>query len=240
MAIRTSTSLRNKNVGMRARIHAMAVGNTISFNASSSQILDSGSGFGDFLVGDIVSVLGSTSNNTEFTVTVATAGALTITPAPTNESAGAYIAIAAGNGGSVADVMRNGKLQFRSGSQATTADAAAAGTLLIEFTKDGGTFTPGSPDNGINLDPDSVVSGVVSKDSSETWKGTCLASGTLGHFRFLANATDSGAESTTHDRIDGSIGVSSGDARVASTSVTAGKVYYLNDMSLDLAYQYGA
>lgn len=78
--------------------------NTISFAISPSRILDSGNGFvtGRFAAGMKVTVLGSASNDTTYTIDTGgvAAGALTLTGAPTPEAAGPMVTVyQAGPGG---------------------------------------------------------------------------------------------------------------------------------------------
>jgi hypothetical protein len=227
----------------KAAVNLLAVA-TISFDNASSEIRDSGSALISTLkaqVGDVIYCKGTADNDTSFTVTAALAGALTVTPAPTDEIAGTVFALANGLGGSMRDVFRNGVLRFYSGTQVATADTAVGtATLLLEMTESGGTFVAGSPDNGINLGV--PASGSISKLATETWKATGLATGTMGWCRFCGNAADSGLASTTLPRIDMSVGgTSSGaDCLVATTAIVVAKVYYANDMTLNFPYQYGA
>ena len=242
MAIRFSTGLRDKMYGTgRATIHASKAANTISFDNATSQIRDSGNGLlaAGFLVGDLVLAFGTANNNTTFTVTVAAAGALTVTPAPTTEAAGTIFAIVAATGGQLRDVMRNFVMREYSGSQPATADAAVGtATLLVEYTNNGGTFAHGAAANGLNFDVSSA--GVITTAAAETPKGTGLANGTAGWIRLCANPADNGLLSTTLPRIDMSVGTTSGvDALVATTAIQLGKIYYLNSGSFTFPYQYG-
>lgn len=75
---------------------AKATGETISFaDSNPDTILDSASGFGDFVAGQEVVVLGSTSNDGRYTIATAVAGTITLTSAAslTAEAAGADITI---------------------------------------------------------------------------------------------------------------------------------------------------
>lgn len=242
MSMRFSTSLRNKMLGLtRAAVHAHRVANTISFTAVPPQILDSGNGLitAGFKVGDVVYAKNTISNNTQHTITSLAAGVAAVTPAPVVEAAGTVFSLAAASGGSLRDVMRNGKLMIYSGVQPATADAAATGTLLGEFTLDGGAWVAGEPGNGINLGV--PAAGVIAKEGTETWKMTGLANGTAGYFRFVANPADNGALSTVLDRIDGSIGTTTGsDMQLVSTAITLGYIYYINNAIFTFPYQYGA
>jgi hypothetical protein len=55
--------------------------------------------------------------------------------------------------------------------------------------------------------------------STDVWKYTGVAAGTMGWFRFQSLAIDDDSVSTALVRVDGSIGITSGDMRV--TSVTS-------------------
>lgn len=95
---------------------------------------------------------------------------------------------------------------FGGGSQPATANDAETGMLLALITLNGGTFTAGSPTNGLNFtDP---VDGVIAKAEEDNWSGLGLAAAGTGttatHFRFYANAYETGA-STTAVRFDGAI-----------------------------------
>lgn len=71
-------------------------GTTIAFVNSTSKITDSGNGFGSLAVGDwiIVSGAGTAGNNQFYRITTKTsAGDITVSPAPTDESASASITI---------------------------------------------------------------------------------------------------------------------------------------------------
>lgn len=116
----------------------------------------------------------------------------------------------------------NGVMEIYSGTQPTNADTTevGGGTLLAIITEDGGAFTGGSSTNGLNFGTPS--SGVVDKSSSETWKGTILASGVAGWFRFYSNAYTKGA-STSALRFDGAISTSStAELQMLNTTLTAG------------------
>jgi hypothetical protein len=113
-------------------------------------------------------------------------------------------------------LMKNGVIRVYTGAQPTSADAATTGTLLGSVTKDGAAFTEGSAGNGLQL---LAPSGRTVSKSADVWKYTGVAAGTMGWFRFQANAVDDDTSSTTLVRIDGSVGITSGDMRF--TSVTS-------------------
>lgn len=66
---------------------------TISFTAATKRIGDSANGMAFFRAGDRLTVTGSTSNNSTFTVTTVTAGYVVVSEDPTGELAGAAITL---------------------------------------------------------------------------------------------------------------------------------------------------
>jgi hypothetical protein len=114
-------------------------------------------------------------------------------------------------------IFENGVIEFYTGAQPVSADAAATGTSLGLVTVGGGHFTPGTATNGLNFD--SPVAGILSKAAAEDWKFKGSVAGTIGWFRFHGNGGDGDLASTTSPRIDGSVGITSGD--IQSSSVTS-------------------
>lgn len=110
-----------------------------------------------------------------------------------------------------------GVIYIYSGPQPLTADAAVTGTLLGIVTTGGLPFTWGSPTNGLSFE--AAANGAITKDASDTWQFTGLATGTAGWFRLMGNAEDSLGSSTTLPRMDGSCGVGSGDLRLSTLSI---------------------
>jgi len=116
-------------------------------------------------------------------------------------------------------LMKAGVIRVYSGAQPASANDAPTGTLLGSITKDGGAFVEGVATNGLTLG--APVGRTVSK-STDVWKFTGVAAGTMGWFRFQANAADNDSSSTVLVRIDGSIGITSGDMRVTSVTSAIG------------------
>lgn len=117
-------------------------------------------------------------------------------------------------------IFTNGVIKLYTGAQPATADDAPTGTLLGDITVGGGAFVEGSATNGLNFGAPSGKT--ISKATGETWKFTGVAAGTIGWFRFQANAVDNDSSSTTLSRIDGSVGVTSGDMRLTSVTSAVG------------------
>ena len=255
MALKLSTGLRNKLLGMVGTIKAQIANDTytstlalVDGGAGSDTITDSGSNFitAGFAPGDVVYLYGATTagNDTAFAsgivLTGVTAGTLTFatgTVAAAENFAGTTRLVCC-EGGSIKDVFKDGVLRIYSGSQPSSPDSAVSGTLLLEISESAGAFAAGAFDNGLEFGD--AASGAISKASSETWQDAGLASGTAGWFRFVANATDAGAASTTLPRIDGSIGTSGADLNMSSTAITTGATYTIDSFTLTLPEYYGA
>lgn len=129
-------------------------------------------------------------------------------------------------------IFKNGVIRCYSGAQPADADAAPTGTLLGSITKDGGAFVEGVSTNGLTLG--APVGRAVSK-STDVWKFTGVAAGTLGWFRLQANAADDDSVSTSLSRIDGSIGITSGDMRVTSVTSTVGGTATVDTLTITAA-----
>jgi hypothetical protein len=231
-------------LGDSAPTMVLMAADTIAFvdsgDTSEDTITDSGSGFvtAGFVVGDTITVEGTTSNDGSYVLTGVAAGTLSVaTGSLTTEAAvgGTVVAIAAAHGGSMKDELRNGTLTIYSGSQPANADTAYAGTKLCEYTLSSGTFTAGSEDNGLEFGD--AASGAIDKASGEVWSGEAVATGTAGWWRFSGNATDAHGASTTLPRIDGTCG---GDLSLSTTSFESGQTYTIDQFKITLPYQYGA
>lgn len=240
MALKLSTGLRNKLLGQESNVKDAMTALTISFGDGTGtggldQILDSGSGLAGFTVGDYITVTGSTSNDGTYKILSVAAGAIEIAAGSlTTEAAGDQVILAVTeNDGALSGLLRNCVMRIYSGSQPTDADTAESGTLLVEITESSGAFSGGSPTNGLNFDGDGAASGVLSKESAETWSGAASAPGTAGWFRIYANAYTTGS-STTAVRFDGSCGTSGAQLNMASTSITASGTVTIDSFSVTL------
>lgn len=227
MALRLSTGLRNALLSTKAQATDLLTGTTISFGDGTGtggldQILDSNNGLAGFEKRKYITVSGSGggTNDGVFEILSVAAGAIEVAAGSfTTEAASAQIILASANGGSASDVFRNAVIDIYSGSQPATADAAETGTKLATITLGGGAFTADAAANGINFDV--AASGVLSKDTAETWSGLGLAAGTAGWFRLYDNGYATGA-STTEIRLDGSVATSGGQLGLSNTAITVG------------------
>lgn len=86
--------------------------------------------------------------------------------------------------------------------------------------------------NGLSLG--SAAAGVIGKNSSETWQGTAVATGTAGWFRFKGSVVDAGASDSTETfiRMDGNIATSGANMNMSNTSITSGAVQTLTTFNL--------
>jgi len=250
--LKFSTGLRDKLNGLEATVKGAIIGAGLAFVDGglgvADTITDSGNGFvsNGFAPGDKLFVKGATTaaNVTNISgqriVSVA-AGVLTIATAlvDTAEAGAAGTVVAVAKGGSLKDVLKDGKILVYSGAQPSSPDAAVTGTLLLEITVDGGAFVHGAFGNGLEFEND-PLDGELEKASGETWKGTAVATGTAGWFRFVGNPTDAGAISTTLPRVDGNIGISGADLNIPNTSIVTGRIYTIDTFKLTLNEYYGA
>lgn len=250
MAVRISTGFRDKWAGLQATTCASFQGVTGAFvdgGGSADTITDSGNGFitNGFAPNQILFCKGSTTSANDTAVTGAviqsvTAGTITLLTGIVNtaEAFAAATIITASKGGSLRDIFMDGVLRIYTGSQPTTADAAATGTLLLEITESAGAFVAGAFANGLEFG--AASSGSISKSSSETWSDSGITSGTAGWWRFCANAADAGSASTTLARIDGNVGTSGADLNMSTVSIVAGAPYTITTFTLNLPAYYGA
>ncbi|MCP4493236.1 MAG: hypothetical protein GY820_38930 [Gammaproteobacteria bacterium] len=218
--IRLSTGMRDGIIAKKAEPGEQMTADTIAFvdgGGSNDSITDSGNGLAGFTVGRKIRVTDSTSNNvlTEMlTVAAGTIGVATDTLA--TESAGDQVVLAEAIGGSWADLLENGTMEIYSGTMPTDPDAVITATVLAKITESGEAFVADAAANGINFD--TAASGVLSKDTSETWSGVGLAAGTAAWACIFSNAYDKTA-STTAVRMLVDVATSGAVVTMSDTSV---------------------
>lgn len=239
MTLRLSTALRNALLDQRVVIDGVenVAAATISFDEDGGDgggygILDSGSGFGDFDIGDIIVVSGSTINDGVYSVTHVAAGVLTVLEAVSDEAAGDDVSVAVAHGGSFKDLFEYGCMRIYSGSQPSSADDAESGTLLVEITKSSGTLTAGHAANGLQFAA-AASSGTLSKLSGQVWSGVAGNTATAGYFRFYTNSKDTGA-GTDKTRFDGAVAISGGQLNMSSTSITASATVTIDSFAITM------
>lgn len=251
MTIKFSTGLRNKLNGMKGEVGGALIGATLALvdgGTGADTITHSGNGFitAGFAPGQKLFLKGATTGANDTAISAAVvqgvaAGTITLLTGivSTAETFAAGTVLAWAKGGSLKDIMKDGKLMIYSGAQPSSPDSAVAGTLLLEITSASGAWVAGAFGNGLEFEDDPTA-GEIEKSASETWSGVCVAAGTAGWFRFVANPTDAGAASTTLPRIDGSIGVSGADMNISNTVLVVGRTYTIDTFVLTLPEYYGA
>ena len=251
MALKLSTGLRDKMLGLKATVGGAIIGAGLTFvdgGGGEDSITDAGTGFitAGFAPGDVLFVQGAPTagNNTQITgaaITSVVAGTITFATGlvANGESGDSDTVVAYARGGSLKDIFKDGQMHIYSGSQPSSPDNAVAGTLLLTVTESGGAFAHGAFDNGLEFEDD-PTDGEMEKASGETWQGDGVAAGTAGYFRLVANPTDNGAASTTLPRIDGSVGTSGADLNMSTTTITVGATYTIDSFKLTLPQYYGA
>ena len=107
-----------------------------------------------------------------------------------------------------------GFIKIYSGTVPATADdSIGAATLLV-------TISNNATGTGLTF-ASAAASGVLGKNGSEVWKGTCGASGTASFYRLVA-AGDTAGSSTTEARLQGVVGTGDADLNLSSVSLTNG------------------
>jgi hypothetical protein len=115
---------------------------------------------------------------------------------------------------SIKEIFKNGKIKIYSGTQPASANDAPTGTLLVTITVNG-------TSQGISFNEAS--NGSISKNPTEVWSGTAVASGTAGWFR-LQTYGDTESLSEADERIDGAIATSGAELNMSNTYISAGAV----------------
>jgi hypothetical protein len=116
--------------------------------------------------------------------------------------------------GSVSSSLNGGLIKIYSGTVPASADSALGSAVLLCVISLNSTGT------GISFAA-SASGGILTKNLSEIWSGTNVASGTASFYRHTA-ALDTGESSTTQMRIQGSVGTAGADLNLTSTSLING------------------
>lgn len=128
-----------------------------------------------------------------------------------------------GTSGGFKGSLNLGKIAILTGTQPTSPDNPATGTLL-------GTVTVNGAGTGLTFDASSA--GVLSKAAAEAWKFTGLADGTAGWFRFYEAGDTITNSSSTAARLDGSIGTSGAELNLTNLSILTGQVNTIDTFTI--------
>lgn len=126
--------------------------------------------------------------------------------------------------GSFKSLMDSCTLKIYDGVEPATADAALnTNNLLVEIKNAGAALTFEA----------AAASGVVSKTPAEVWASVILLSGTASFYRLEANG-DTGGDSDTEIRYQGSVAVAGSDLNLSSIALTAGATQNIDHFSVAL------
>lgn len=176
-----------------------------------------------------VEIMGSsTAFDTSLTVTAA-AIALKINRNPKNK-----FVVATNAAGVITLTARPGfGTLLNSAALATTVTTMAATVTSTSFgSGTGGSVAGVNQANGLKMDYNAAA-GVLTKDVTQTWSGTAVATGTAGFFRYKGSVVDAGSldSSAVFLRMDGNIATSGANMNMSSTTVTSGALQALSTFS---------
>lgn len=134
--------------------------------------------------------------------------------------------------GSVKDALENGSpagclLKIYKGTMPGVDEAVSGANLLL-------TLSESSSGNGMTLEG-TAGSRTLYNKSTETWSGTVEASGVATYYR-LARADDTGASSTSQQRVQGVVSdaIDLADLYMSNTTLTASEAKTLTAYALTL------
>jgi len=178
-----------------------------------------------------IDILGGAVTHTGDNNTMATAVALKINRNPANKlvvasSTGASGVITLTAHPGFGTTLNGGTLTFTS----TTTTTAVTSTTFGSGT--GGSVVGVAAVNGLRLDYNAAA-GVITKDSTQTWSGVAVATGTAGWFRYKGSVADAGSldSSAVFLRMDGNIATSGANMNMSSTTITSGATQTLSTFS---------
>lgn len=120
-----------------------------------------------------------------------------------------------------------GFLKIYDGPVPASADDAldAANHLLVTISNNG-------TGTGLTFAA-SASGGAITKTVAETWSGQAITNGTASFYR-LVTPSDTGGDSTTEARIQGTVGTSGADLNMTSVSLTTSTSYPVDAFSIAL------
>ena len=114
--------------------------------------------------------------------------------------------------GSFKQLMDGGEIRIFAGTIPVNADADTAGAPLLCVIRNGA--------NGITFDS-TPVDGMLQKNLSETWGGTCVGTGNPTFYRHVLSSDDN-AHSLTALRYQGTVGFAGKDMNLTAATLTQG------------------
>ena len=112
----------------------------------------------------------------------------------------------------------------------TTMTSAVTSTSFASGT--GGSVAGINPANGLQMDYNAAA-GVLTKNTTQTWSGTAVATGTAGWFRYKGSVSDAGSLDSVaaYRRMDGNIATSGANLNMSSTSIVSSALQTLSTFS---------
>jgi len=236
MAERQSSGFVDAVAAMQGTVKNQVIDDDITFidgGVGNDQIAQASNGLGGYLVGDLITVAGSTQNDGEYEILAVAAGGGTVdvgTGLLNADTTVEFIALTTCDGGSVIDLLKNGTMYIFDTAQTASADTAQTGTVLLKITLASGTYVPATGVNGINLNT-LTSPGLLSKDATETWSGVALATGTARSFRFFGAGVDPSSYTSADVYFDGDISTSGSELDMSNTTITSGNTTSLDSFS---------
>ena len=128
--------------------------------------------------------------------------------------------------GSFKSGLDGGVLKIYAGAMPATADAdSSALTVLCTISRD-------AAGTGITFGS-TVTGGVLTKNTSEIWRGLIGASGTATFFRFMSIG-DTGTLSTSAKRVQGTVGVVGADLNFSNITFVSGNYKVIDSLNVTL------
>lgn len=118
---------------------------------------------------------------------------------------------------------------------ATEANGLVVAATYTTITGSTSNMTGGvDPVNGLKFGASS--SGILAKDTAQTWSGVAGNTGTAGWFRYVGSVADSGVADATDSQIrfDGSVSTSGADLNLTSTAIAATATQTISGFSVTL------
>lgn len=201
---------------------------TAEVQATGSFTISGTSGSVDTVTVNSIDILGGAVTNTGTAAGTATAVAAAINNNPKNML---YVASSTGATGVVTLTAKPGLGTLVNGHAVSgTATTTTLGTLVNIGSGVAGV----NPANGLRFGDS--ASGILVKDSAQTWSGVGVAAGTAGYFRFEGSVADSLAadSSAVYIRLDGNIATSGANLNLSSTSIAVGATQTISTFSLTM------
>ena len=210
----TGTLLATITLASGAKTSEVAATGVITYTSSGGSV-DTVSLLGLDILG------GAVSYDTSLTVTAA-AVALKINRNPKNK----FVTATSSLGVLTLTALPGFGTLLNSAALATTTTTMSGAVTSTTFgSGTGGSVAGVNGANGLKMDY-SAAAGLMVKDTTQTWSGVGVASGTqtAGWFRYISSVADAGAldSSSVYLRMDGSIAVSGADMNMSSTSIANG------------------